>query len=82
MIASKSPVAVQGSKVNLVYSRDHSVEEGLKFMVYYIYLLDLISNRRKNKLFQIHYISLCTVVKISVPKSHRTSLNKTHKVEK
>ncbi|XP_064490074.1 delta(3,5)-Delta(2,4)-dienoyl-CoA isomerase, mitochondrial-like isoform X2 [Ornithodoros turicata] len=31
-IASKSPVAVQGSKVNLVYSRDHSVEEGLHFM--------------------------------------------------
>ncbi|GFS06863.1 delta(3,5)-Delta(2,4)-dienoyl-CoA isomerase, mitochondrial-like [Elysia marginata] len=28
-IASKSPVAVQGSKVNLVYSRDHSVREGL-----------------------------------------------------
>lgn len=33
MIASKSPVAVQGSKVNLVYSRDHSVQEGLKYMV-------------------------------------------------
>ncbi|KAH0631549.1 hypothetical protein JD844_005922 [Phrynosoma platyrhinos] len=31
-IASKSPVAVQGSKVNLVYSRDHSVPEGLKYM--------------------------------------------------
>ena len=33
MIASKSPVAVAGSKVNLVYSRDHSVPEGLKFVV-------------------------------------------------
>ena len=32
-IASKSPIAVQGSKVNLVYSRDHTVEEGLRFMV-------------------------------------------------
>lgn len=31
-IASKSPIAVQGSKVNLVYSRDHTVEEGLRFM--------------------------------------------------
>lgn len=31
-IASKSPVAVQGSKVHLVYSRDHSVEEGLRYM--------------------------------------------------
>ncbi|KAG8448866.1 hypothetical protein GDO86_015803 [Hymenochirus boettgeri] len=31
-IASKSPVAVQGTKVNLVYSRDHSVQESLDFM--------------------------------------------------
>ncbi|XP_012280391.1 delta(3,5)-Delta(2,4)-dienoyl-CoA isomerase, mitochondrial isoform X2 [Orussus abietinus] len=29
-IASKSPVAVQGTKISLVYSRDHSVEEGLE----------------------------------------------------
>merc|ERR1712106_564335 len=29
MIAAKSPVAVQGTKMNLVYSREHSVEEGL-----------------------------------------------------
>ena len=28
-VASKSPVAVQGTKMNLVYSREHSVEEGL-----------------------------------------------------
>ena len=32
-IASKSPVAVQGSKVNLIYSRDHSVEESLEYCV-------------------------------------------------
>ncbi|XP_078517315.1 delta(3,5)-Delta(2,4)-dienoyl-CoA isomerase, mitochondrial-like isoform X3 [Lissotriton helveticus] len=31
-IASKSPLAVQGSKVNLVYSRNHSVPEGLNYM--------------------------------------------------
>ncbi|XP_066495156.1 delta(3,5)-Delta(2,4)-dienoyl-CoA isomerase, mitochondrial [Tiliqua scincoides] len=31
-IASKSPVAVQGSKVNLIYSRDHSVPDGLHHM--------------------------------------------------
>ncbi|KAL1433660.1 hypothetical protein MTO96_012483 [Rhipicephalus appendiculatus] len=31
-IASKSPVAVQGSKVHLVYSRDHGVDEGLRYM--------------------------------------------------
>ncbi|XP_067680034.1 delta(3,5)-Delta(2,4)-dienoyl-CoA isomerase, mitochondrial-like [Haliotis asinina] len=30
LIASKSPIAVQGSKVSLVYSRDHGVADGLK----------------------------------------------------
>ena len=33
LMASKSPVAVQGSKVNLNYSRDHTVQEGLDFAV-------------------------------------------------
>jgi len=28
-IAAKSPVAVQGTKVNLVYARDHTVQQGL-----------------------------------------------------
>lgn len=32
-IASKSPVAVQGTKFNLVYSRDHTVQEGLEHIV-------------------------------------------------
>ncbi|XP_014017810.2 delta(3,5)-Delta(2,4)-dienoyl-CoA isomerase, mitochondrial [Salmo salar] len=31
-IAGRSPVAVQGTKVNLIYSRDHSVAEGLNYM--------------------------------------------------
>ncbi|XP_042338125.1 delta(3,5)-Delta(2,4)-dienoyl-CoA isomerase, mitochondrial-like [Plectropomus leopardus] len=31
-IAARSPVAVQGTKMNLVYSRDHSVAEGLDYM--------------------------------------------------
>lgn len=31
-IAGRSPVAVQGTKVNLIYSRDHSVTEGLDYM--------------------------------------------------
>lgn len=33
VIASKSPVAVQGSKVNLIYSRDHTVDEALEYAV-------------------------------------------------
>ena len=32
-IAAKSPIAVQGSKTNLVYSRDHTVAEGLDYVV-------------------------------------------------
>lgn len=32
-IAARSPVAVQGTKINLIYSRDHSVAEGLDYMV-------------------------------------------------
>jgi delta(3,5)-delta(2,4)-dienoyl-CoA isomerase len=32
-IATMSPIAVTGTKHNLNYSRDHSVEEGLKYMV-------------------------------------------------
>ncbi|XP_028856444.1 delta(3,5)-Delta(2,4)-dienoyl-CoA isomerase, mitochondrial-like [Denticeps clupeoides] len=31
-IAGRSPVAVQGTKINLIYSRDHSVPEGLNYM--------------------------------------------------
>eukprot|EP00466_Bigelowiella_natans_P017918 jgi/Bigna1/54240/estExt_Genewise1Plus.C_300120 len=32
LIASKSPVAVQGTKMALVHARDHSVKEGLDFI--------------------------------------------------
>ncbi len=32
-IAEKSPVAVQGTKVNLNYARDHAVQDGLDFIV-------------------------------------------------
>jgi len=31
-IAEKSPVAVQGTKINLNYSRDHTVDESLEYM--------------------------------------------------
>lgn len=32
-IANKSPVAVQGTKRSLIYSRDHTVDEGLENIV-------------------------------------------------
>lgn len=32
-IAGKSPVAVQATKKTLIYSRDHSVQEGLDHIV-------------------------------------------------
>lgn len=32
-IASRSPIAVQGSKVNLDYARDHNIADGLKFNI-------------------------------------------------
>merc|ERR550517_581835 len=35
LIASKSPVAVQGTKDNLVYSREHSTQEGLERIATY-----------------------------------------------
>ena len=31
-IAAKSPVAVQGTKINLAYSREHSPDEGLDYI--------------------------------------------------
>ncbi|PRD30803.1 UNVERIFIED_CONTAM: Ech1 [Trichonephila clavipes] len=33
VIASKSPVAIQGTKVAMNFSRDHSVQDGLQFMM-------------------------------------------------
>lgn len=33
VIASKSPVAVQGSKINLTYARDHTVDDNFTFVV-------------------------------------------------
>lgn len=32
-IAVRSPVAIQGSKVNLNYARDHTIAEGLQYQV-------------------------------------------------
>lgn len=33
LIAARSPVAIQGSKVNLNYGRDHTVAQALKYQV-------------------------------------------------
>ncbi|GBM76893.1 Delta(3,5)-Delta(2,4)-dienoyl-CoA isomerase, mitochondrial [Araneus ventricosus] len=32
LIASKSPVAIQGTKISMNYSRDHTIQEGLEFI--------------------------------------------------
>lgn len=42
-IASKSPVAVQVTKQNLIYSRDHTPQEGLDHIVSRIFLKILIN---------------------------------------
>lgn len=42
-IANKSPVAVQGSKLSLIYSRDHSVQEGLDHIVSFNIFLPVIT---------------------------------------
>jgi len=34
-MANKSPVAIQGTKINLNYARDHSVQEGLDFIAHW-----------------------------------------------
>jgi enoyl-CoA hydratase/carnithine racemase len=33
VIARKSPIAVQGSKINLNYARDHSTDDSFNFIV-------------------------------------------------
>jgi len=33
LIASKSPIGVQGSKINLTYARDHNVDDSFTFIV-------------------------------------------------
>lgn len=56
VIASKSPVAIQGTKVALNFSRDHSVADGLNFMVssvafmqkYIIFVKKLVTKTNSN----------------------------------
>ena len=43
-IASKSPIAVQTTKMQLNYARDHSVDEGLDYIVS-INFISLTRNR-------------------------------------
>lgn len=33
LIASKSPIAVQGSKININFSRENKIDDSLKFVV-------------------------------------------------
>ena len=39
LIASKSPVAVASTKHNLIYSRDHPVDDALSYMVRMLYCI-------------------------------------------
>lgn len=48
-IASKSPVGVQMTKRSIIYSRDHTVQEGLDHIVSKIFL-----RNRYNVLLKIH----------------------------
>ena len=48
LIASKSPVAVQGTKLSLLYSRDHSVRESLDHVVCNIFFYSLTSDLHLN----------------------------------
>lgn len=41
-IASKSPIAVMGSKINLNYARDHSVDDGLNYVVSFAVIYQFI----------------------------------------
>lgn len=34
-IAHKSPIAVQGSKINLNYARDHTIDDNFNYIVSY-----------------------------------------------
>ena len=54
-IAAMSPVAIQGTKVNLNYARDHSVQEGLDFVVslYSAYHVTIAKNYITPGLFTI-----------------------------
>ena len=62
-IAEKSPIAVQGTKTNLIYSRDHSVQEGLEYIV----SMTLIKISGDHSVQEgLEYIVSITLIKISI----------------
>ncbi|KAJ3591443.1 hypothetical protein NHX12_009388 [Muraenolepis orangiensis] len=61
-IASRSPVATQGTKVNLIYSRDHSVAEGLDYMASWNMSMLLTQDVMKSAQAAMEKKSLKTVV--------------------
>jgi hypothetical protein len=56
LIASKSPIAIQGTKEMLLYARDHSVEEGLNHVATWN-SKDSIHQPRLTSLFPPHHPS-------------------------
>lgn len=52
-IAEKSPVAVQGTKAVVNYSRDHSIEDGEFFFSFFFLLLQDVGGEEKHKLLKL-----------------------------
>ena len=65
LIASKSPIAVQGTKISMVYAKDHTIEEGIQQIVcccltyHSVFFVGLIIVQSRNELIQLpEYYSL------------------------
>lgn len=54
-ISKLSPVAVQGTKHNLVYSRDHTVQEGLDHIVRFFYFIFKFIDKKMCRILQSIY---------------------------
>ncbi|CAF1547608.1 unnamed protein product [Adineta ricciae] len=74
-IASKSPVAVQGSKINLNYARDHTIEENFNFACTWNSSMLLSEDIVKNVLASTEKNSRDSSNKMS----HRTAKKNHHK---
>ena len=58
-IAQKSLIAVQGSKINLNYARDHSVDDNFTFVVSYLLESSLFKQSFIYSFYSVHGIVPC-----------------------